>query len=48
MWAHRGGEVGMNWEIGTDIYIPPGVKQKEIASGNLLYMVQEVQLHALW
>ena len=26
---------GMNWEFGTDIYIPPCVKQT--ASGNLLY-----------
>ena len=29
------GEGGMNWEIGTDTYTPPCVK--EIASGNLLY-----------
>ena len=30
-----GREGGMNWEIGTDIYTLPCVKQ--IASGNLLY-----------
>ena len=37
--------VGMNWEIGIDIYTLPCVKL--IASGNLLHM-QETKLVALW
>ena len=38
-------EGGMVWEVGIEIYTPPCVKQ--IAGGNLWYIVQGAQLSAL-